>query len=111
MPLSNEDIKRINKLGFDTDFFVSEKNGWLQLKNQNGRCVFHDGKICTIYEHRPNGCRIYPIIFDKDVNHAVFDKECPNRVKFVITDDIKKKLNDQVLILERERAKRTKLKY
>ena len=56
MLLSYQDIERIKRLGFDTNFFVTEKDGWLQLKNQDGRCVFHNNKMCTIYENRPDGC-------------------------------------------------------
>jgi len=110
MPLSNNDIKRIKSLGFDTDFFVLEKDGWLQLKNHDGRCVFHDKKICTIYENKPDGCKIYPVIFDKDLKHAVFDKDCPHSSKFQITEGIMNQLSDQVSILESERAERKKLK-
>ncbi len=82
MPVSHKDIERIKKLGFDTNYFVTEQNGWLQLKNQDGRCVFHNGVICQIYENRPDGCKLYPIIYDKDEKHAVFDEDCPHREKF-----------------------------
>lgn len=106
MPLSNNDIKRIKKLGFDINFFVTEKDGWLQLKNQDGRCVFHNSMMCTIYENRPDGCKLYPIIFDRDDNHAVFDKDCPHRAKFQMSEGIKKQLYDIVSKLEIERAER-----
>jgi len=79
MILSNVDIERIKELGFDTKFFVSKNRGWLQLKNNNGLCVFHDSISCSIYEHRPEGCKLYPIIYDKDKNCAVFDEDCPHR--------------------------------
>jgi Fe-S-cluster containining protein len=106
MPLSNLDIKRISKLGFDTNFFVIELDGWLQLKNHDGRCVFHNGKICSIYENRPKGCRLYPIIYDKDENRAVLDEDCPHRNKFQMSKSIIKQLNNTVSRLECERAER-----
>ena len=84
MPLSNQDIKRIKMLGFDKTFFVTSRNGWFQLKNKNGRCVFNNGSMCIIYEHRPEGCKIYPILYDKDRNKAVFDKDCPYKDRFKI---------------------------
>ena len=92
MLLSHQDIERIKRLGFNTDFFVTERNGWLQLKNQDGRCVFHSGIMCTIYETRPDGCKLYPIIYDNDKKYAVFDKDCPQRDKFHISKSNTKQL-------------------
>jgi len=106
MPLSNEDIEQIKALGFDTKFFVVEKDGWLQLRNRNGRCIFHNGKICSIYENRPKGCRLYPIIYDKDENCAVFDEECPHKDEFKMSKSVIKQLLDIVSVLERELAER-----
>jgi len=71
MLLSNADIKRIENLGFSRDLFVDDVEGWLQLKNQNDHCVFHDGMKCLIYAHRPEGCTLYPIIYDMDNDCAV----------------------------------------
>jgi len=110
MPLSSQDIARIKKLGFDTNFFVIEKDYWLQLKNIDGRCVFHNGIICTIYDNKPKGCKIYPIIYDKDKKCAVFDKDCPYIDKFQMSKGNIKKLYDLVSKLESERAERKKLK-
>lgn len=108
MPLSYEDIEKIKKLGFETDFFVIEDDGWLQLKNQKGRCVFHNGTTCSIYEDRPEGCRLYPVIYDKDKRCAVFDKDCPHTKCFQIKNSIKKQLNILVSKIEYERAERKK---
>lgn len=106
MPLSNRDIEHIRALGFNTNFFVIERDGWLQLKNYNGRCVFHNGKICSIYENRPKGCRLYPIIYDKDENRAVLDEDCPHRDKFQMPKIAIKELLDIVSKLEREVTER-----
>ena len=110
MLLSHQDIERIKRLGFNTDFFITERNGWLQLKNQDGRCVFHNSIMCTIYENRPDGCKLYPVIYDKYMKHAVFDKDCPQRDKFHMSESITKQLYDLILELERERDQRKKLK-
>ncbi len=86
MPLLKKDIERIKKLGFNYDYFVVNRDGWLQLNNSNGRCVFNDGKQCLIYENRPEGCKLYPIIFDEDENCATLDKDCPHRDEFKISE-------------------------
>jgi len=109
MPLSQRDIMRIESLGYSRDFFVDIHDGWLQLKNRDGLCVFHDGRKCLIYEHRPEGCQLYPIIFDKDTNCAILDEECPHRTKFLITLSSRKKLFYLVSEVESERFQRMSL--
>jgi Fe-S-cluster containining protein len=110
MLLSKTDIKRIERLGYSCDFFVDTHDGWFQLKNRDEHCVFHNGMKCLIYEHRPEGCKLYPIIYDKDKKHVVFDKDCPQRDKFHMSKSITKQLYDLVSKLESERAERKKLK-
>lgn len=82
MPLLKKDIERIKRLGFNYDYFVVNRNGWLQLKNYDGKCVFNDGKQCSIYEDRPEGCKSYPLIYDEDKNCAALDECCPHRDEF-----------------------------
>lgn len=106
MVLSNVDIEWIKELGFDTKFFVSENRGWLQLKNNNGRRVFHDSISCSIYEHRPEGCKLYPIIYDKDKNCAVFDEDCLHRHRFKRSNNTKQQLYNLISKLEAEKAQR-----
>jgi uncharacterized protein len=108
MILCQDDVKRIKNLGFNQDFFVLQKDGWLMLKNHDGRCVFHNGKRCTIYDNRPIGCRLYPVIFDKDENCAVLDNDCPYGNCFEITEAIVNKLHDVVRKVESEKYKRKK---
>lgn len=106
MPLSNQDIKRINKLGFDKKVFVYKNGGWIQLRNRKGKCVFHNGLKCLIYKERPEGCRLYPIIYDKDNNCAIHDAYCPYKEKFKITKDKIEKLILLVSKLENEKVQR-----
>ena len=82
MLLSSSDIFRIGGLGFLEDFFIVKENGNRQLKNLSGRCVFHNGQRCTIYNYRPEGCRLYPAIFDVDMKEVVLDSYCSHRGKF-----------------------------
>ena len=77
MLLSNKDIERIEQLGYDRHFFTKSKKGWLKLKNKDGKCIFHNGKICIIYDNRPEGCILYPLIFNREIKSAVVDKDCP----------------------------------
>ena len=106
MLLSHQDIERIKRLGFDTNFFVTGRDGWLQLKNQDGRCVFHSSIMCTIYENRPDGCKLYPIIYDKDKNCAVFDEDCPHRHRFKRSNNTKQQLYNLISKLEVEKVQR-----
>ncbi len=106
MILSEKDIDRIQSLGFSYDFFVDINNGWLQLKNKDGLCVFHNGKKCLIYENRPEGCQLYPITYDHDNKCAIFDKECPHQSKFIISESLKLKLFNLISRVISERSQR-----
>ncbi len=84
--LLEEDVQRIRKLGYSEDFFVTHSEGFKILANSSwGRCVFHDGKQCTIYKSRPKGCKLYPIIFDVESMSPVRDHDCPFKNEFKLT--------------------------
>lgn len=106
MPLSNQDINCIKLLGFNTKFFISKRKGWLQLKNIDGRCVFNNGKKCIIYKNRPEGCRLYPVIFDKHKNRAILDNYCPYKKYFKISKKKTERLFALVSRLEYEKIQR-----
>ncbi len=106
MLLSNDDIERIQKLGFSYDFFIDDVDDWLQLKNKNGRCVFHDQKKCLIYHKRPEGCKLYPVIYDADDDCAIIDADCPLGTCFSITTEYKKRLFSLVSIIRSEQKSR-----
>lgn len=110
MLLSENDIRTIQNQGYSFDFFVEHDNGWLQLKNKNHRCVFHNGKRCTIYNYRPTGCRLYPVVFQKDDSAAILDKQCPHISSFTLSAKLKKQLFSLVFIVQQERKQRTRLK-
>jgi len=106
MPLSSADIEEIRGLGFSEDFFVTKKGGELRLRNLNGRCVFHNGERCTIYNYRPEGCRLYPAIFDENNGRAVLDGYCPHHKKFQLTPIISCEVVELVRKLDAERKRR-----
>lgn len=109
MLLTYEDIEKIAKLGYDRAYFVEERDGWLQLKNSQGRCVFHTGETCRIYKDRPLGCTLYPVVYDNDNHCAILDRECPQKQKFSLGKNNVRKLGTLVSTLRRERAQRIKI--
>jgi len=82
MVLTEDDMRRIRELGFAESYFASESDGWLELRNRSGRCVFNDGTMCLIYADRPEGCRSYPVVCEK--GGAALDRDCPHREEFPI---------------------------
>jgi Fe-S-cluster containining protein len=108
MVLSYHDIENIQKMGYDSQFFVTERNGWYQLKNDKGRCVFHNGTQCTIYQRRPEGCDLYPVVYDKDNQCAILDSECPQKNCFVLEKSKIQQLFDLISTLQHERTQRKK---
>ena len=67
MPLSNFDLKRILKLDYKLECFAVKTDGKWRLKNNSGQCVF------LIEE----GCRLYPLVYDENLEKAVIDPLCP----------------------------------
>jgi hypothetical protein len=110
MVLTKKDIELIKKHGYDDAFFVCEHDGWFLLKNSEGRCVFHNGTQCCIYEFRPEGCSLYPVVFDKDTNTMILDSECPQKNLFPRSKQKETQLRHLVSVLEGERALRKKIK-
>jgi uncharacterized protein len=108
MLLSKNDIKKIQNLGYDFKVFAKERQGWLQLQNTHGRCVFHDGNKCTIYENRPEGCTLYPVVYEKEGRQAFLDEACPQKHHFHLTKEKERQLKTLVSILENERKERLK---
>lgn len=79
MPLTKADIERIKMLGFEESFFARLEGGVPRLRNINGHCVFLNPETneCTIYPHRPSGCRLYPLVLDVEKGVVVVDELCP----------------------------------
>jgi Fe-S-cluster containining protein len=81
MLLCKKDIKRLETKGFSQNQFVSfDKQGYATLKNRDGYCVFYDlkNRRCSVYENRPSGCRVYPVILDEDTG-IILDEICESR--------------------------------
>ena len=76
MPLSRFDIKRILKAGYQfMDFAVKIGKAWC-LRKSSGRCIFISEGGCKIYPIRPEGCSLYPLVYDENTQKAVLDHVC-----------------------------------
>ena len=104
MLLTNSDIRKISGLGFK-NFFRVNKVGISQLRNYNGKCTFHNGKICKIYNSRPIGCRLYPAVFDEFENKVILDNHCPFREEFLLTSGISEKVIKLLKELDENKGK------
>ena len=81
MLLCKKDIKRLEKRGFCQNQFVNfDKIGYALLKNREGYCIFYDlkNRKCSVYEDRPSGCRVYPVILDEETG-IILDDICQSR--------------------------------
>ena len=79
MPLTEDDVRRLERLGYRrAEFAVRGPDGVLRLRNVGGRCYFLDPRTgaCRVYEHRPLGCRLYPLVCVPGLGVTV-DPECP----------------------------------
>ncbi len=86
MVLTVEDVERIASLGYRLEDFAEVRRGFLRLRNHDGRCVFLDPETrgCRIYEHRPLGCRLYPLIYDVEEDTVAMDGFCPRVEEAVV---------------------------
>jgi Fe-S-cluster containining protein len=88
MLLSKEDIKRLEKRDFNQNQFVNyDKQGYAQLKNSNGHCVFYDlqNHKCKVYVDRPTGCRVYPVIVHEEKG-IILDRLCQSRKSITLSE-------------------------
>jgi uncharacterized protein len=78
MLLCKEDIKRLQKKGYNKKYFLRyDKAGYAMLRNRNGYCVFYDLEKhrCSVYVDKPQGCTVYPVILDVEVG-IIIDGIC-----------------------------------
>jgi hypothetical protein len=114
MLLSQKDISRLEKLGFPKTYFVKfDRQGFAQLKNMDEYCVFYDrgNRRCSVYEHRPSGCRVYPVILDEETG-IILDDICSERDTISVREkEVKgKKVIKLLEQIDAEAANRRQLK-
>ena len=108
MPLREADAARLAARGHDPARFARRDDGWLLLRNEAGRCVFLRDDRCSVYEDRPEGCRLYPLVYEEDAGPAL-DELCPWRDDFAAhgrDPQARRRLDALVRALVRERAAR-----
>ena len=79
MDLSARDIGRLEKAGYLKEEFAGrDSEGTWRLRNWNGICYFLNplSRLCSVYELRPVGCRIYPVNMSPE-GAVVVDDFCP----------------------------------
>ncbi len=105
MELSREDIEWLERKGYHLKEFSVMNDGVAQLRNVNGYCYFYSraNKKCKIYETRPVGCYLYPVVHLANEG-AIVDDLCPMgqtiseqefRTKEKILDRLLKKLDNE----------------
>lgn len=86
MTLTRADVTRLENAGF-SGFFRQDRFFDLVLKNSGGQCIFLCAGLCRVYEVRPEGCRLYPLVLDLSRNRVARHDLCPHRREFAIAGD------------------------
>ena len=60
--LDNKDVTRLTKAGKKSHILVKNQVSYLKLDNK--RCSLLVNNECSVYEARPDACRVYPFYFD-----------------------------------------------
>jgi Fe-S-cluster containining protein len=105
MELSNGDIRRLEEKGYRSEEFAVIDDGVARLRNVDGYCYFYSraDKKCQIYEVRPMGCYIYPIMYLANEG-VIVDELCPMgqtiseqelRIKGKILEKLLKKIDNE----------------
>lgn len=86
MELTDSDIERISTLGY-SDFYIIDEYGSKILKNIDDHCFFLNGNDCIIYDNKPRGCTLYPLIMVVPSMTPTMDRDCPHRHLFGFDPD------------------------
>jgi len=78
MELSSSGIARLEEAGYRREKFAVADGGVVRLRNADGWCYFYSmtERKCRVYEKRPLGCYLYPVIYLVGEG-AVVDELCP----------------------------------
>lgn len=105
MTLTEADVVRLRSTGARR-FSRRNRDGIPQLVNRDGCCVFLVDGRCSVYEHRPEGCRLYPLILDLDLDQVVRDDFCPFADEFEFTAKDAVAVRESVAVEVREAVRR-----
>ena len=104
MTLSLEDVEHIEERGHKG--FYRETDGYLCLVNIDKNCFFLKNGLCSIYEYRPLGCKLYPVIYDEETECALLDDFCSHGERFQVEDWKEEVLAKAIAMEDRERTER-----
>jgi|YNPBryunderm2012_1023409.scaffolds.fasta_scaffold09304_4 hypothetical protein len=108
MTLTEADVARLEAAGERCFYRVAEDGSW-QLVNVEGRCVFlSPSGTCTVYQLRPEGCQLYPLVLDLGSGRVVRDPFCPHRREFPSSRQARQRVQDSVA-READEARRRRL--
>ncbi|RLE67681.1 MAG: YkgJ family cysteine cluster protein [Thermoprotei archaeon] len=100
MILTLSDVRRLEALGYRREEFAVKKGDHYVLRNVSGVCYFYDerSKMCRVYDYRPIGCSLYPIVIDARTGELLLDSFCPISRETTV-DELKKARRYAKLIL------------
>jgi Fe-S-cluster containining protein len=106
MPLTLADLERLGARGYRIDDISEpdEEEGYLRLRNTpEGACVFleADGR-CRVQAVKPEGCRLYPFIYDEDNDSVIRDGICPFNREFAPPPDVEPSVRELIKRLSAE---------
>jgi hypothetical protein len=101
MTLTAADVARLRGAG-RRRFCRRNRDGIPQLVNHAGHCVFLVDGRCAVYEIRPEGCRLYPLILNLGTNRVERDDFCPWAGEFEFSAEDERALHRSVAAEERE---------
>jgi hypothetical protein len=102
MELTKEDVNRIQSRGHSG--FYRMENGYRIMKNVKGRCFFLKNGLCSIYDIKPKGCMLYPLVMSLPSRTPAMDLDCPHRHMFGFIKDEIRELEELINTLEEERG-------
>lgn len=131
MLLTLSDVERIQAARPDTQFHFVADDGFLQLRTRDAPpvsgwqggpsqsstlaanvaprpCIFlNNVGHCSIHDVRPEGCRLYPGVWDEEIRKAALDAEhCPHTAGFNLAAGTKDALQRLATRLVAERDAR-----
>jgi hypothetical protein len=99
MTLTQADVSRIESRGHK-GFYRENDGGDLQLLNQllnrEGRRLFLTSTGCGVYDIRPEGCRLYPLMLEVRRDEVVHDTFCPWAAEVPVPADGEQRLRRSV---------------
>jgi Fe-S-cluster containining protein len=87
-----------------------EADGEIHLRNVSGKCFFLVENRCIVYQDRPEGCRLYPLVYDVDESKFVIDDYCPHHLNFIALRENKDNLKTLLRRVDKEREKRLRVR-